>query len=874
MKFPMWRRKRVELDDEIESHMQMAIRDRVERGETAARAEESARRELGNRGMIREVTRDAWGWRWFEDLLQDVRYGARMLRKNPVVSIIAIVTLALGIGANTAIFSVVNSVLLKPLPYPNPDRLVMLFLQPAHGDTGHTAQGTSDFLALRAGQRSFEHIAAVTEVGDGFTLTGHGTPEQIPGLAVTADFFATLSVKPFLGETYHSEDDQPGHKLSVVVSHRFWREHLHSDPSSIGKDLALNGNSYTVIGVMPPDFHFSRQDAEDLWVILPLSPINRRPPYFLETIGRLKPGVTQAQATADAAEISRQVQQQFPASPYSSASIEPFQSVLVHDAQAALWILLGAVGLVLLIAVVNVANLQLARAAAREREMAVRSALGASRGRLAVQLLTENILLAAIGGALGLFLAYWAVSALIAFAPGGVPRLKETTVDGHVLAFTAVIALLSGVIFGMVPAMRARPLRLSEFLKEGERGGQSSRHRFLHDSLVVVEFSLALVLLVGSGLLVRSLSRLQAVNPGFNPEHIVTMAISLPPQHYPHSSDVTSFYKQMLQKIENTPGVESAAISMSLPPNLLEVGNPFRLPGETIVPNKAPHLADEIPISSNYFQTLGVRLLRGRTFEDADHDSANGVLIINQTIAQQYFPGQDPVGKQIITGDSGPDAKGETIVGVVGNVKYDGLDTPDAPELYVPYFEEGWSPYFVWRMYVVVRTASDSQQIVPAVRSDIWSIDKDLPVTRVQTMDQLLTASVAGNQFRAVLFAIFAGLALVLAGIGIYGVLAYAVSVRTHEIGIRMALGAERKDVLRLVLWQGIRLAIAGVGLGIVAALGLTQLMASLLFGVSAKDPATFASVAILLTGVALLACYLPARRAMRVDPMVALRYE
>jgi predicted permease len=569
-----------ELAEELEYHVQQTIQEYVAKGLSATEAHHAALRDFGGVAQIIEGCRDMRKVNWIHNLIQDVRYGLRMLRKAPGFTVVSVLTLALGIGANTAIFSVVNSVLLKPLPYPDPERLVLVSLRVKTGGSQNLTMGTDDFLALNSRQSTFDGVAALKMTDNGFTLTGSGAPEQYAGSAVTADFFAILGVRPLLGRTFLRGEDQPGHKRSVVISHRFWREHLHADPDAVGKELTLDSNSYTVIGVMPPDFHFGPQDNDELWPILQLRPLNRRPPYFLLTIGRLRAGVSEAQAAADASGIARQVQQQYPDSPFSSAGIQPMKKLLVGNVQLALLVLLGAVGLVLFIAVVNVANLQVARAAGRAKEMAVRSALGASRGRLIAQLLTENILLALVGGALGLFVSQWPLSMIRGLAGDIVPRLGEVTIDTRVLAFTAAIALLSGVVFGLFPALRAHVSSVNEFLKEGGRTGQGPRNRRLRDALVVAEFSLALVLLVGSGLLLRSLLTLESVSPGFSPEHIVTMQFSLPAQRYADSAKVTSFYQELLQKVENMPGVKSAAIASSLPPNLLEISNPSICPAD------------------------------------------------------------------------------------------------------------------------------------------------------------------------------------------------------------------------------------------------------------------------------------------------------
>jgi putative ABC transport system permease protein len=547
---------------------------------------------------------------------------------------------------------------------------------------------------------------------------------------------------------------------------------------------------------------------------------------------------------------------------------------MVGNTGTALLVVLGAVGLVLLIAVVNVANLQIARAAARQREMAIRTALGAAWPRLARQLLTESILLGTIGAALGLWLAHRGLLAILALSPDLLPRMNEVAVNGSVLAFTAVVALIASILSGLAPALGTRTSHLDEWLKQGGRSDTSgASSRLIHNILVVLEFSLALVLLTGAGLLLRSLSRLEAVSPGFEPAHILTAQISLPPMRYASAEQVTSFYRQLLNEISGTPGVTSAGLTMSLPPNLLEVMNPFHLEGQPYTLDKAVSLAEEIPISDNYFRALGTPLIAGRFFDDEDRTPGRHSMIVNLTMAQNYFSSR-AVGQELQTGDANPQSTWYTIVGVVGDVKYQGLAAKDQPTMYVPTYDDGWNPWFTRSMSLVVRSPENPDHLASALRESVASLDRDVPLSKIQTMDDLMSQSVGEPRFWTVLLATFAVLALVLAAIGIYGVTSYSVTRRTHEIGIMIALGAQPNDVLKVILSQGARLALFGAAVGMAAAFAVTRVMSSLLFGVSATDPLTLAGVAILLVFVALLACYVPARRAMRVDPMVALRYE
>ena len=856
---------------EMESHLQMHIEDNLRAGMTAAEARREALMKLGGVEQTKENYRQQRGVPLVEPFLQDLRYAFRMLSKSPGFTTVAVLTLALGIGANTAIFSVVNGVLLKPLPYRQPDRLVSLFLHGRGMDRG--VMGTADFLALNQRQKAFEQVAAFSPSSIGFTLTGFGSPQMIPGTSVTSDFFSVLGAQPLMGRAFLPEEGRPGGNLSVVVSHHFWEQFLHADPAAVGGSIRLGSKSYTVIGVLPLDFHFGSHN--ELWPILQLQPANQRPPYWLSTVGRLKPGISETQAAADASLIAKQVKEQFPLSDDTSTIVVPLKDLMVGDTSEALLILLVAVGFVLLIAIVNVANLHLSRSASRIREFAIRSALGAGRRRLISQLLTESLVLAVFGGLLGLAVAYGGVRAILALSPDVLPRMEEITVDGRVLAFTALIAIMTGIVFGLVPAMRSSGSPAGPSLREGGRTATSGRSaRRLHGVLVVAEFSLALVVLTGAGLLIRTLSQLQSVNPGFNSSHIVTALLTLPQARYANAPQVTSFYEQLLARVQNTPGVEAASMTMSLPPNLLELTNPFHIEGKPDAPGQPAPAVGEIPVGTDYFATLGIPLFRGRLFSDQDRSPGTHVLVINENMARRYFPDQDPVGARVQTGEYDPKGELSTIVGVVGNVKYEGLGEKDQPTMYVPYFDSGWCPWFAREMYVVVRSASAPQEVVSALQSAVLSLDNQLAIAHVRTMDQLLYESVASSRFRAVLFAVFAALALVLAVIGIYGVMAYSVSERAHEIGIRMALGAHRADILRTILREGASLALLGVAIGLVVALALSRAVAGLLFGVQATDPVTFAVVATLLWSVALAACYFPARRATRVDPMVALRYE
>ena len=860
------------MDAELRFHVEACVEDLVRSGVPREEALRRARIEFGGIERAKEECREARGVSFTETLLQDLRYSLRKLRRDRDFTLTAAFTLALGIGANTAMFSVINAVLLRPLPYPDSHQLVLTFLADATGSSSRSSYGVADYLATRDNQKSFSHFAAIGLGQNSFTYTGASEPQRVRGTPATGQFFAVLEVQPLLGRTFNPASEVPGQPREVVLSFRFWQSQFGADPTIIGRSMMLDGQPYSIVGVMRSDFHFGPRDNDEIWPLLQLGPIAVRPPYWLAPLGRLQPGVTPAQAEADLSRIAEHEQRFFPKSSYDRVSIVPMKAFLVRNSRLALVTLQGAVLLVLVIAIVNVANLQVARASTRERELAIRTALGAGRSRLTRQLLTESLVLAAIGGGAGFFLAHWGVRALLTLAPVALPRMGEVTVDSRVLLVSTILSVLSGIFFGLVPAFRGSGNRMGQGLKSTAGSGQpAARHRIL-GILVVAEFTLALILLTGAGLLARSFEHLLTATPGFSPQHLITMQLALPDARYPQEAQVADFYRQLLERLEALPGVQSAGISMSLPPNLLALTNPFRTPAEPIVPGKELHAAEEIAVSPGYFRTLGVPLIGGRFFVDADRARSDQILIINQTLARQYFPNQDPVGQRLQTGDADERSPWETIVGVVGDVKYQGLDAKPEPTIYVPYFEKGWTSWSR-EMFLVLRTTS-SEALMPAVRETVWSMDKQLPIASVRTMDALLADSIGQPRFRTVLLGLFAALSLILAAAGIYGVISYSVQQRTSEFGIRMALGADVSDVLRLVLARGAKLALLGVAIGAPAAFMLARFMSSLLFGIAPADPLTFAAVTGLLLLVAISACYIPARRAMRIDPMAALRYE
>jgi putative ABC transport system permease protein len=807
-----------------------------------------------------------------QTLWQDLRYGSRMLFKYPGFTLVAALTLALGIGATTAIFSVVNAVVLRPLPYPEPDRLAMVWMNNTRINVAEDWHSWPNYVDYRDQNQVFESIAAFNNAS--FNLTGEGEPVRVVGAWGTANLFPTLGVNPILGRGFTVEEEEQGRGAVAVLGYGLWQRHFGGDPAVVGKTISLNGVSRQVIGVMPPGFNFPRKETE-LWIPVSLNPQRRqaRGSFWIQAIGRLKPGITVQQAQVEMSGIANRLQQQYPdALSGYGANIVGYQEQVIGSVKLALWLLLGAVGFVLLIACANVANLLLARAAVREREIAVRTALGAGRARLVRQLLTESGALAFLGGIAGVLLAVWGVKALIALGPQDIPRLSQVRLDGRVLVFALVISLLTGLIFGLLPALQASKPDLNETLKEGGRGTTASRQgRRIRQSLVVAEVAIALMLLAGAGLMIKSFLRVQQVNVGFNPDNLLTMRLQLAGDRYGQGQGAVAvnFYQQLIQRIESMPGVEGAGaitdIFLSQTPNS---GN-FSIEGR---PDFKPEERIETPIdvvSPNYFRVVGTRLVSGRWFDERDGPATTSVVIINETMARRFWPGEDPLGKRIKYGDQSSNDPWKTIVGVVADARRTGYEREVRCETFLPHAQAPSRG-----MMLVVRSTTRPEALTASVRQAVRELDKDQPVYDIRPMEMMLGEMVARRRLNMLLFGLFAGVALLLAGVGIYGVMSTVVTQRSHEIGVRMALGARSTDVQKMVVREGMTLALIGVGIGLGAALLVTRLMASLLYGVSATDPVTFALIALLLVTAALLACWIPARRATKVDPMIALRCE
>lgn len=801
-----------------------------------------------------------------ETLIRDIRYGVRSLSKRPGFTVIALIALALGIGANTAIFSLVNAVLLQPLPFAEPERLVWVWGNISNGGN-QASVSPPDYLDYRQQNTSFEEFAAAFGGSVPLNFTGSGEPERLTAAGVTGNYFKALGAQPALGRTFLIENEKPGNDQVAILSYALWQKRFGGDRSILDKTIVLDGRSCAIIGVMPSTFTFP-QSAE-LWVPInfDIAPgMKQRKAHFLRPIGKLKEGVTLAQAQADLDRIAAALEQQYPESNQGwSLRLVSLREQLIGTTRPTLFILFGAVGFVLLIACANVANLLLVRAAGRQKEIALRSALGASRLRIVRQMITESVLLALAGGALGAFLAVWGVELLVKMSEGSIPPTAQVRIDSTVLTFTFLVSLLTGVLFGLAPAFRTMNLNLIESLKEGGRSwADSGKRNRTRSTLVVFESAIAVVLLIGAGLLVRSLIQLQNVKPGFDPDNVLTMRVDLPMEKYSTPEKTGAFFAELERRVSSLPGVETVGTVTELPLSGQPNDMPYTVEGRPPVSIDQAFDDDFRRVNRNYFEAMRIPFLRGRNFTEKEVRESAKVVIISDLLARQVFPNEEPIGKRLVMALGNEPFE---IIGIVGDIRHRALETAPFPAMYMPTSQSPWTN-------LVVRTKSDPANLVGPVRKEVRAIDPDQPVADVRTMNEWMNTAVAGPRYRTALLALFALVALVLAATGIYGVMSYSVSQRTHEIGVRMALGARRSDVLRLVVGQGMSLVLIGVGLGLLGAFALTRVMSTLLFGVTAKDPITFVVVAALLTLVAFVACYVPAHRATRVDPLVALRYE
>jgi putative ABC transport system permease protein len=810
-----------------------------------------------------------------ENFLQDLRFGVRMLIKSPGFTIVAVVALALGIGANSAIFSVVNAILLRPLAYDRPEELVIVNHNYPKINLKASVSGFG-YRYYRDNVKSFSSIAAQT--GWAVNLTGVGEPERLAGMAVTPNFFEMLGAKAGQGRTFAAGEDENGKNHVAVLSHSFWKRRFGSNPSILNSILTLNGESYTVVGIMPPSFEFGREMGQviELWSPLTFTPeqvsSNAITWEFLFVVARLKTGVPAQAAQAELDTIAANLRQQYmPGADTSNWNLllTPFRELIVGDIKPMLYLLLGAVGLVLLIACANVANLLLARGAARQKEIAIRTSLGAGRARIIRQLLTESMLLALVGGALGLALGYFGVKLLVALNESRIPRANELGLDPTVFGFTALVSIVTGIVFGLFPALQISRNDLHEALKEGGRSGSGAIRSRVRNALVIVEMALALILLISAGLLIKSFIRVQQVNPGFRPENLLSMQVALPDLKYHEPAQRDRFFSDLIERVRALPGVTSAGVTTVLPMSGSNQSGSFRIEGREVPQGQSSPHGDRWSASSDYFTTMGIPLIRGRYFEERDSANAPGVAILDETMARKYWPDEDPIGKRL-TFEGGRDAPiYREIVGIVGHVKHRGLEGESRVQYYIPFQQRPQAS-----AYLVVRTSGEPTVVAPSVRATVLSTDRELPVFRVKTLETYVAESMAQRRFAMYLFLVFAGIALVLAAVGLYGVMAYSVSQRTHEIGVRMALGARGQDVVGMIVRQG--LALSGIGLvaGLGAAFGLTRLLAALLFSVNVRDLSVFLLISLILSIVAVLASVIPARRATRVDPLIALRYE
>ncbi|MGC2285992.1 MAG: ABC transporter permease [Candidatus Acidiferrum sp.] len=862
-----------ELGSELRFHIERQTEENLAAGMSMQEARRAALREFGGVEQVKEECRETRRANHLENLFQDVRYGLRMLVKSPSFTFFAVAVLALGIAANSAIFSIADAVLLQPLPYRDANRLVMVWEDSSAFGFPKDTPAPGNFADWRSRNQVFEDVSA-TSFGGSFALTGQGNPEKLTGRDVTANLFSVLGVTPALGRDFRPEDDLPGAAPVAILSHGLWLRRFGGDPQIIGKEISLNYEKCAIVGVMKPGFVFPDREAE-IWTPARFTKeeLANHGSHYLEVVARLKPGVSLQAANADLAVIAKQLEKEYPDSNTKvGAFAVPLREELAGDARPAILMLVGAVCFVLLIACANVANLLLSRATGRRRELAMRLALGATRGRIIRQMLTESILLAIFAGTAGLLLSVWGTKFLASLIPEGIAPMAGVGIDGRVLLFTLAVSLATGILFGIIPASRVSQFHLAPMLQlGGGRGSVGTGGHQLRDALVICEVALAIVLLAGAALLIRSLENLYHLDPGFRADHVLVVHTALSYPRYDSFKRRESFYDQVLEKVEALPGVVTAGYTTWVPltnpggaSGISIEGRPEPAPGHLLIPNIRI-------ISKDYPVALRVRLVSGRLFNRGDDAGTLLVALINQTMARNYWPGEDAVGKRFRLGSYKETAPWITIVGIVGDVHQAGLDLAARPEMYFPYQQQnnGYDPE-----YLAVRTSGDPMSVAEEVRQQVWSVDNEQPVAGVMPLEDLVDENLASRKMQASLLGGFAGLALLLVTMGIYAVLSFAVAQRTREIGVRVALGAQPRDVLRMIFSQGFQLFWIGAAIGLAAAFALSRAMQHLLYGVSAYDPASFAGVTLLLAAVALLACYVPARRATRVDPLVALRYE
>jgi putative ABC transport system permease protein len=876
--------------EELAQHLEDRYEESLVSGVTPAEAERRALAELSDRETLqRELARVerkatpepiALGINrranMIADLWQDLRYSVRMLMKNPGFAVIAVLTLALGIGANTAIFSVVNSALLRPLPFAEPDRLVMVSGRNSQKGLSRSEITPADWLDYRAQTLAVEGIAAFRTRR--FTVTGRDEPELVEGALVSADFFAVLGLNLLQGRAFLPEEERPGHDRVAIMSHALWQRRFGPEASLAGQTITVNGESYTVVGILPPrlDFPASHEMASAFELCTPLAmdaqEQSNRANHVLLGVARLKSGVTEEQARLEMTRVASQLEARHTNTNAGwSVNVRQLREEAVGDIRPALLALMVAVSFVLLIACANIAGLLLARSASRRKEVAIRMALGGARWRIVRQLLTESLLLSLLGAAGGLWLAVNGANLLLTLSPAGFRPSGRIAIDATMLGYTLAVSLATGLLFGLVPAMQSAKTDLHSALKEGWRGPASGfGHYRVRSLFVIAEVALSVVLLAGAALMIRSFARLFDVDPGFNPKHLLTMHLQLPASKYREAGKQADFYEHLVQKVKALPGVEAAGAINHLPLDGSNSSTSFHIEGRPLpAAGEAPPATNWRAITPGYFQTMGIKLLRGRPFSERDMAQSPAVVIVNDTMARRFWPGENPLGKRIKAIVPGQDVPWAEIVGVTRDTKHWGLDRDSQAEAYYPHTQQT-TP----RMTLVARTSFEPMQMAAAAREQVRTLDQNLPVSKVGNMERLLAESISGRRFNMLLMGVFASAALLLAAIGLYGLIAYSVAQRAHEIGVRMALGAQSRDVFSLVIGQGMKLALTGVVIGLIASLALTRLIEGLLFGVSATDPLTYAGVAMLLTMVSALACWMPARRATKVDPMIALRCE